>query len=346
MKEDDPQYNDDTFKSTQSNTNTIHEESISEGKEEDYKEKMLTHNEERNANPDLKEINAYIKDAINSKEMIDDFNNSREDLVSKIKEYLEEMEEMENNIEEEKPKFRLKKTESENKPKFLTKKQRRPKLQKMKPKENIIVKKIKKKSGRHTSNIRKKPHDKKSKDNIMRKIKVHIIQKKIRNLINDYLKVKKIKKRLIKLSTKDINRLKKDQNETFMEKTLREIYKEYKFGKKTEIKDLKYNEKLIDEIYAREDLKDLQNLLDLNYMEFYKIYTVDVIRKKLPEDLADKKNGIEKLLGGRGIKTDFLDELEKKYEKDGEKKEDINEYINLVKNCIENYEEWFKGNEN
>ena len=131
-----------------------------------------------------------------------------------------------------------------------------------------------------------------------------------------------------------------------MEKTLKEIYKEYKFGKKTEIKDPKYNEKLINEIYANKDLKDLQNLLDLEYMEFYKIYTVDVIRKKLPEDLAKKKKGIEKLLGGRGIKTDFLDELEKKYEKDGETEEDINEYINLVKNCIENYEEWFKGNEN
>ena len=270
-----------------------------------------------------------------TEEMILDFNNILEDSASQI------MKEIEKKMEEKKKKFPLKKTGLENKLKFLTKKQRTPKLQKIIQKENIIGKRTKKKSGRHTSNIRKKPHNKKSMDNIMRKIKVHIIQDKIRNSINEYLKAKKFKKRLIKLSTKDINCLKKDENEKLMEKTLKEIYKEYNFCKKTKCIDPRYNEKLIDEIYANKDLEDLQNLLNLKYMEFYKIYTVDVIGKILPEDLAEKKKGIENLLNNKGQITDFIDKLEKKYRKDGETEEEINEYINLVKDGIKNYEKWF-----
>ena len=345
MGEDELQNFDEYFKSTQSNTNTSIEESIQEGKE-DSEENMLSHIEKKNIIHSLKKNNIYLKDVTNSKsemvgltpiteEMILDFNNILEDSASQI------MKEIEKKMEEKKKKFPLKKTGLENKLKFLTKKQRTPKLQKIIQKENIIGKRTKKKSGRHTSNIRKKPHNKKSMDNIMRKIKVHIIQDKIRNSINEYLKAKKFKKRLIKLSTKDINCLKKDENEKLMEKTLKEIYKEYNFCKKTKCIDPRYNEKLIDEIYANKDLEDLQNLLNLKYMEFYKIYTVDVIGKILPEDLAEKKKGIENLLNNKGQITDFIDKLEKKYRKDGETEEEINEYINLVKDGIKNYEKWF-----
>ena len=70
------------------------------------------------------------------------------------------------------------------------------------------------KCGRKTENKDiKEIHDKSKSDNIIRKLKIHIIQQKIINTVNNYLKSKKLSKlKLLKLSQKELTTLKKDEN--------------------------------------------------------------------------------------------------------------------------------------
>jgi hypothetical protein len=76
-------------------------------------------------------------------------------------------------------------------------------------------------------------HDKFKGDNIIRKIKVHIIQEKIISIINTSLKSKKKgKKKLLKLYQKDLTSLKKDKNLDLMNTTLKDIYTKNKIGEK------------------------------------------------------------------------------------------------------------------
>jgi len=187
-------------------------------------------------------------------------------------------------------------------------------------------------------------HDKYKGDNIIRKIKVHIIQDKIIKLINNYIKAKKLsRKKLLKLYQDDINCLKKDKNLIFMNTTLKDIYKYTKIANKYYSDKAKNNEKLIDEIYSKNEFIELRKILNLTFLEFFEIYTHDVTEKTLSEELLKKKEDIEILNSSNftGI-NNYINKLAKKEEKN-ETSEDLNDnYTQKVKEFCRNYKKWFE----
>ena len=92
----------------------------------------------------------------------------------------------------------------------------------------------KKKCGRKTDKTETTIiHDKFFGDNIIRKIKVHVIQEKVISMVNNNLTSKKKgKKKLLKLYQKDLTCLKKDKNIEFMQTKLKDIFKSHQIGDK------------------------------------------------------------------------------------------------------------------
>ena len=202
----------------------------------------------------------------------------------------------------------------------------------------------KKKCGRKTSKENSSYiHDKYKGDNIMRKIKVHIIQEKIIKLINNYFKSKKLrKKKLCKLYQKHVTRLKKDINLKLMNMTLAEIYKGNQIGTKYNSEKANNNKKLIDEIYNNSEYFDLQELLNLTFLEFYEIYTHRVTGRELSQELSKKKSEIN-LLNDQNFKgiEEFINQLSKKEKDKGMSDDELNKYINEVKKYCGSFKEWF-----
>ena len=202
----------------------------------------------------------------------------------------------------------------------------------------------KKKCGRKTSKENSSYiHDKYKGDNIMRKIKVHIIQEKIIKLINNYFRSKKLrKKKLCKLYQKHVTRLKKDINLKLMNMTLAEIYKGNQIGTKYNSEKANNNKKLIDEIYNNSEYFDLQELLNLTFLEFYEIYTHRVTGRELSQKLSKKKSEIN-LLNDQNFKgiEEFINQLSKKEKDKGMSDDELNKYINEVKKYCGSFKEWF-----
>ena len=104
------------------------------------------------------------------------------------------------------------------------------------------------------------------------------------------------------------------------------------------------NQILIDEIYTRNDLIELQKLLNFTFFEFYQIYTYRITEKKLSEDLNNKMNDIPIFneVYFIGIKS-FIEKLAEKQKKKGISEDDVNRYINEVKKVIGEYKEFFEN---
>ena len=188
-------------------------------------------------------------------------------------------------------------------------------------------------------------HDKFKGDNIIRKIKVHIIQEKIISIINNALKSKKTgKKKLLKLSQKDLTSLKKDKNLELMNTTLKDIYTKNKIGEKYLDNKGKYNEKLINEIYSNDEYIELQKLLNLTFIEFYDIYTHKVTQKDLDEKLLEKMKYISFFNSNnfQGIEV-YINKLAEKNKKKGMSDDENDVYINTFKYYCRIYKEWFEN---
>ena len=187
-------------------------------------------------------------------------------------------------------------------------------------------------------------HNKLAGDNMIRKIKVHVIQDKIISLINNSLKSKKSgKKKLLKLIQKDITSLKRDKNIELMNTTLKDIYGKNKIGEKYLENKGKYNEKLIDEIYKNDEYIELQKFLNLTFMEFYYIYTHKMTKKVLDENLCQKMNNISLFnsTNFQGIEV-YIDKLAKKNKEKGISDDENAEYIKTFKYYCAKYKEWFE----
>ena len=188
-------------------------------------------------------------------------------------------------------------------------------------------------------------HDKFKGDNIIRKIKVHIIQEKIISIINTSLKSKKKgKKKLLKLFQKDLTSLKKDKNLELMNTTLKDIYTKNKIGEKYLDNKGKYNEKLINEIYSNDEYIELQKLLNLTFIEFYNIYTHKLTKKDLDENLIQKMKNISFLNSNnfQGIEV-YINNLKEKNKKKGMSDDENDVYINTFKEYCRTYKEWFEN---
>ena len=226
-----------------------------------------------------------------------------------------------------------------NTPDLLNKKTKR-KNEKNETKKDEKTTSTNNKKGKNNGEV----HDKYKGDNIIRKIKVHIIQDKIIKLINKYIKSKKLSKRkLFKLHQDDVNSLKKEKNLKFMNTTLEEIYKNTKIANKYSSEKAKNNEKLIDEIYAKEELIEIQKILNLTFLEFFEIYTHDVTEKPLSEELLKKMEDSEIFNSSdfSGI-NNFINKLAKKEEKNEISEDKTNSYIQKVKELCGNYKKWFE----
>ena len=202
----------------------------------------------------------------------------------------------------------------------------------------------KKKCGRKTDKTETTIiHDKFFGDNIIRKIKVHVIQEKVISMVNNNLTSKKKgKKKLLKLYQKDLTCLKKDKNIEFMQTKLKDIFKSHQIGDKYLEKKGKYNEKLIDEIYRDDEFIELQKLLDLTFMEFFDIYTLSVTKKVLDENLLKKKENIALFNSEKFEEIEvYFNKLAEKNKKKGISDEESNEYIETFKKYCRNYKEWF-----
>lgn len=230
-------------------------------------------------------------------------------------------------------------------PPLLNQKHKRTEEEKIQDKKTDYSSGIKKqKCGRKTAKEIIVVHDKFKGDNIIRRIKVHVIQEKIIKLINKYFKSKKLKhKKLCKLYQRDVTCLKKDKNLKFMNSTLKDIYTEHKIGTKYNNNKANNNKKLIDEIYNKNEYIDLQKLLNLTYLEFFEIYTHEITKTELSEELNKKKQDI-KLFNSSTFKgiEEFVGELYKK-EKKKMLDEEIKEYINEFKKYCGCYKEWFEN---
>jgi hypothetical protein len=188
-------------------------------------------------------------------------------------------------------------------------------------------------------------HDKFKGDNIIRKIKVHIIQEKIISIINTSLKSKKKgKKKLLKLFQKDLTSLKKDKNLELMNTTLKDIYTKNKIGEKYLDNKGKYNEKLINEIYSNDEYIELQKLLNLTFIEFYNIYTHKLTKKDLDENLLEKMKNISFFNSNnfQGIEV-YINNLKEKNKKKGMSDDENDVYINIFKQYCRTYQEWFEN---
>jgi hypothetical protein len=188
-------------------------------------------------------------------------------------------------------------------------------------------------------------HDKFKGDNIIRKIKVHIIQEKIISIINTSLKSKKKgKKKLLKLFQKDLTSLKKDKNLELMNTTLKDIYTKNKIGEKYLDNKGKYNEKLINEIYSNDEYIELQKLLNLTFIEFYNIYTHKLTKKDLDENLIQKMKNISFFNSNnfQGIEV-YINNLKEKNKKKGMSDDENDVYINTFKQYCRTYKEWFEN---
>ena len=179
----------------------------------------------------------------------------------------------------------------------------------------------KKKPGRENKNENIKDiHNKFNEDNIMRKIKVHILNQKIRNIFDNYfLALNLKKKKLSKFEQKEIISLKKEENIKLMDTHLKDIYQKYNIGKKYTKRENNYNINLINEIYSENEYIDLQKMFDLTFFEFLEIYTNPITGKDLNEELKQKKKEIEsfKRINFDGIKN-WIEELENKYKNKNE----------------------------
>ena len=182
-----------------------------------------------------------------------------------------------------------------------------------KEKENLLGKKRgrKSKSGKIKGN-----HTRDNKDNIIKKIKVSCFNY-IHKILNDSLHF--TYKMFLNLNTKFKEDLKKDSNTKLMSMTIKEIYEEIIPAKKYDIsnEDVKNKNKLLikeimDKNEERETIKILNTkFIDLFKQEETKKHIINEIMKK------EKKEKIENDFGN------------------------LDDYLEKVKGCLQNYESWF-----
>ena len=153
-------------------------------------------------------------------------------------------------------------------------------------------------------------HGKDSEDNIMRKIKTHLVDQ-IVILLNKSLNDKE--KKFLKIDKTINENLKRDFNMQLMEKTIKTIFTETKISSKYKKNDdIYYNKKLIQKIFDEKTEYNTINLLQKKFIEMLRFI---------------RENNLK----------EFLDSIQKKESKNPNNQE----YINSIKGLFFRYEDWF-----
>ena len=165
----------------------------------------------------------------------------------------------------------------------------------------------KQKNGDYTGNAL---HNKKTKDNIMRKIKTHLIEFFVK-LLNSSLKDKTYI--FYKIDKEISEKLKRDFNIQLIKTTLRELFLTAKVNARYK-KNGDSNRLLVEKIFKEKIEEETMALLRMTYIEM-----VVLIREKYLQE--------------------FLATIERKEVIN----EDFEEYMNLVKELLFDYENWFEN---
>ena len=152
-------------------------------------------------------------------------------------------------------------------------------------------------------------HTKNSQDNIIKRIKGFFL-KYLNKILNDSLGLPFPYKQFYKLTSKINENLRKDFNIRLMDMTIREIYEEFPPDKTRDQSVKKKNYDLIQEIFNNYDNTKTIEILNTKYID-------------LLETLEAKEYIVEKI------------------EKKIEKQEDKIEYIDKVKEVLEQFKDWF-----
>ena len=179
------------------------------------------------------------------------------------------------------------------------------------------LKLLNKKRGRKNYNIelkKGKEHDKFSEDNIMKKIKTHLMDH-IVNSLNESLKDKTYE--FYKIDSQIAENLKKDFNLKLMENSIGDIFMNNKLSNKYRKKKKTYsNSFLINKIYEEK--------VEIKTIEILKMKYIDIINE---------------------IKKNCLNEFLKKIEEKEQEKlnSNVQEYIISLEKLFFDYENWFKS---
>ena len=203
-----------------------------------------------------------------------------------------------------------------------------------------INKNHKKRGRKKKDDLNKGDHNKYNEDNIFRKIKSYFLNS-VHELINKSFKNKNIQ--LLKLDSFIGEHLKKDYNLKLLDTTFKELYFDSKISlkyKKNNELYLNLNKKYINKIFEEDIEEQAIKLLNLTYRELFQIFRRKIVPLDL--DLKIKINDIDVL--NRHCFRDiinFLDYVEQKEIDKNETSEDINIYLDNIKNLCINYEDWF-----
>ena len=216
-----------------------------------------------------------------------------------------------------------------------------------KPKENkkkifmAIKEKIKPQNGNKRGRKRKGEsgkgkHSKKEKDNIIRKIKVHFFRY-VKETLNKAIKDKRHKFKNVPYCI--ISKSSKEFNTDLMNLTIKEIYEEsFQYVDKYKEKNYKRNKWAL-EYFSKEENevneKEVINLLNLNFIQFF-----DIFRKEYLPTFLDEINPLSKNKKPNNNKKGESNVDEKIDE------EDVNQYLTKVENICNNFETLFLNKTN
>ena len=184
-------------------------------------------------------------------------------------------------------------------------------------------------------------HTKYSDDNIMRKIKSKFLTLS-HNLLNESLNDKNLE--FLKLESSVNENLKKQYNLDLLDKKMKDLYYESEISSKYRKQSKVYadkNKKLIDKIFHDNEKLQTIKILNLTYRDLFNVF-----RKKLLThinyDLRMKIKDIS-LLEKEQYNNIYLffNEVEKQEQEKNETKENIDIYLNNMKELCMNYESWF-----
>ena len=180
-----------------------------------------------------------------------------------------------------------------------------------KEKKNLYKIKGRKKKGDKSE----REHNKFSKDDQMRKIKVKVTQF-LPNYVNTVLSIGY--KKFLKVDKKVNENLERAYNIDLMNMTLKEIFTNNSISGKYSKSKYKqnYNAKLVEEIYSKGEEKKAMERLNQTYID-----VLDIIRKN--------------------YLSEFKEEILRKEIKNGENKETAKIYVDDIGKLFLNYENWF-----
>ena len=182
-------------------------------------------------------------------------------------------------------------------------------------------------------------HTKNDDDNKIRKIKSYFGKQYylyLKSLFKD--------KELLKLDININKNLKRDYNLQLFKRTFKDIYSNTIISNKYKLKNVKTNEKLINETYNDNKQTEINKLLSLTYGEAFEIFRRKLNpNKKISKELKLKIKGTNILDSNKFKDVEaLLKKIEEDGKKNGEKDEDIEQYKKDIIDLCNDFQNWFE----